>query len=97
MQISDCSHIEPFDEDEPLKISTYYDVRIMMIAHIVSLVLEFLKSKWYYSKDDLEKDGGACNTYKRSVIMLIHIVNYIVPILILQYELFNPNIRDAGK
>jgi hypothetical protein len=67
-------------EDEPLKISTYYDVRIMMIAHTVNLVLEFLKR--YYSKDDLEKDHGACNTYKRSVIRIVRMWSYIISILI---------------
>jgi hypothetical protein len=93
--ISDCSHLKPaLDDGEPLKISTYYDVKLMMIAHFVCIFLDLLK-RCYGSNDNSEKNSGSCNTYKKSTIMLLGIVTYMASILILQFEIFNPNVRDA--
>lgn len=48
--ISDCSHIQPFIEGEDLKISTYYDIQLMMMAHVVCIVLDVVQ-RCIQSKD----------------------------------------------
>jgi hypothetical protein len=93
LKLSDCSHLEPALEDgEPLKISTYYDVRLMMFGHIVCIFLDLLKRCINTSR---EAESGSYAIYIRSIIMLVGIIFYMAPILILQYEIFNPAVRDA--